>query len=602
MDDLIKISVNCSGHPAAPAWSYPGQNLWEALAANGLISSGACGGHKVCGKCKLKVKGALPAPDEAERYLLLPEEVKAGVRLACHIPVTSGLEVFIEEQPLAAPQLHTSQSTTTTQPLVSHKKIYLPGFDRQNAVSIQERLSRAVPGLDLSVSVDGLNELFRLDRADRPVLELNGLVDDKRRLIYAGKARQKLYGIALDIGTTTLVGSLLDLESNQTVCTATMPNMQRVYGDDIISRLQYVLSHDDGLQNLQQVIINNANTLITNLTNHVHSVPQEVYKLTMVGNPVMTHLFLGLSPVGLAQSPFCGIISDAYRCRAAELGLLTHPEAELLVPPQAAGFIGSDALVGILTLRQGISLPYLFIDLGTNSEVILAGTEGIYAASAAAGPAFEGAGIRCGMRAAPGAIDHCDWQDGALNCHVLGGGGARGMCGSALVDLLAWLLEKGLMNANGNLVEVGAGTRVRNGTQGREIVVVAAEQAFQGVPVLLSQEDVRRLQLAKAAVRAAIEVLLQESGVEANSLKAVFLAGAFGSFLKVENALKIGLLPEVKPDLVYNIGNAAGRGAARYMVDAIARQRIYDVKRTLKTISLSDHLDFQRIFLRHIDF
>ncbi len=602
MDELIKISVARDGLPTDSIWAYAEQSLWEALAANGLVSSAACAGQKVCGKCKLKVRGALQPPDDAERYLLLPEEVKAGIRLACHIPVGPGLEVCLEDMPLASSGFAIANTISLDEAMILHRKVYLPGFDPRHAVSIQERLQRAVPDLKLQLSATELNELYRLDRADRPVLELNALVDEQQRLIYAGKARQKIYAAALDIGTTSLVGMLVDLESNQTVATATMPNMQRIYGDDIISRLHYVMSHEDGLHTLQQVVINNINTILAKLANTCGSQTDRVYRVVAVGNPVMTHLLLGLNPAGLAQAPFCGIITADYRCGAAGLGLMVHPEAELEVPPQAGGFVGADALSGLLTLKEPVVRPYMFIDIGTNSEVILASAEGLWAASAAAGPAFEGAGVRCGMKAASGAIDHFEWQDDRLSYHVLGKASPRGMCGSALIDLLACLLEKGLLSAAGNLLESETGLASRQGDQGRELIVVPSREAFQGIPVVLSQEDLRRLQLAKGAVRAATEILLRESGIKTQSLKAVYLAGGFGSYLNADNAIKIGLLPQVRADIVKNIGHAAVRGAAAYLLSARARHKLEDLRQTVQTIALSEHPDFQPQFLRHMNF
>jgi uncharacterized 2Fe-2S/4Fe-4S cluster protein (DUF4445 family) len=600
MDELIKIEITYDDKPSAPIWSYPGQNLWEALVAHGLITAGPCGGKRICGKCKLKIEGPLNPPDEAERYLLLPEEIKAGMRLACRIPATQGLKVFLEGQPFTAAPVPRLMSETAAPPMVMHKKIYLPGQDRHNPVSIQERLQKSLPNLHLNLSIADLNELHSLDRTDRPVLELNALLTEDRQLIYAGRSRQDLYGVALDVGTTSLVGSLLDLETGQTVATTTMPNMQRVYGDNIISRLDYCLSHDDGLQTLHQVIVNNANTLIASLVRQCKSLPDQVYRLVVVGNPVMTHFVLGLNPAGLAAAPFSGIITDAYSCRAGAVGLAAHREALLVIPPQARGFIGSDALAGLLTLPCPPPLPYLFIDIGTNSEVILAGQKGMWAASAAAGPAFEGAGIRCGMRAVHGAIDHFQWNDGRLDYHVLGNGEPRGMCGSALVDLLAWLLNNDMVAANGSFME--GRPEIRAGSQGRELVIVPSEKSYQGVPLVLSQEDVRSLQLAKGAVRAAIEILMRESGTKVEALKAVFLAGAFGNYLNPEHAIKAGILPAVNPDLIHNLGNAAGRGAICYLINPQARQQMGQMKQNLTCVELADHPDFQLLFLRHIDF
>lgn len=602
MDELVKIEIFYDEQPQNCIWAYPGQNLWESLAANGLASTGPCGGLGICGKCKVKVGGPVKTPDEEERYLLLPEEVRAGLRLACHIPVADGLQVFLEAQPLIAASVSGPVSPPDFQALAVHKKIYLPGHDRQNPVSIQERLQQALPGLQIDLPIANLNDLYHLDRVDRPVLELNALLLKGRRLIYAGKARRSLYGVALDIGTTSLLGSFIDLETGAALWTSTMPNMQRIYGADIVSRLQYVTQHDDGLQTLHQVIVNNVNAMITSMAEHSGSMPEQVYQVVIVGNPVMTHLFLGLNPLGLASAPFAGIITDAFTCRAAELGLVAYRDAEVHIPPPGGGFVGSDALAGLLTLPSPPPLPYLYIDIGTNGEVILADQTGMWAASAAAGPAFEGGGIRCGMRASLGAIDHFQWDGGQLDHRVLGKVEPRGMCGSALVDLAAFLLEKRLVDATGAFIPGEHELVMRSGPQGPELIIVPAEQAYQGIPVVLSQEDLRQIQLAKGAVRSAIDILLQESGLRADKLQAVYLAGAFGNYLHPEHAIKIGLLPAVKASLIRNIGNAAGRGAMRYLTQARARQQASDLKQNLHCIELANHRDFQSIFLQHINF
>ncbi|MGI6435163.1 MAG: ASKHA domain-containing protein [Syntrophomonadaceae bacterium] len=602
MDELVKIEIFYNEQPPNSIWAYPGQNLWESLVANGLASAGPCGGLGICGKCKVKVKGHVKPPDEEERYLLLPEEVKAGLRLACHIPVSDGLQVFLETQPLLTASVPEPGSPSDFQAMAVHKKIYLPGHDSQNPVSIQERLQQALPEVQIDLTIDNLNDLYRLDRVDRPVLELNALLLKEQRLIYAGKSRRSLYGVALDIGTTSLVGSFIDLATGAALWTSTMPNMQRIYGADIVSRLQYANEHDDGLQTLHQVIINNVNAMIADMAEQSGSKPEQVYQVVAVGNPVMIHLFLGLNPLGLAAAPFAGIITDAFTCQAAELGLVAYRDAKVHIPPPGGSFIGSDALVGLLTLPNPSPLPYLYIDIGTNGEVILADNTGMWAASAAAGPAFEGAGIRCGMRASLGAIDHFQWDGGQLDYRVLGKVEPRGMCGSALIDLLAFLLERGMVDRAGSLVPGEHELAIRSSPQGYELIIVPPEQAYQGIPVVLSQEDLRQIQLAKGALRSAIEILLQESGLKADELRAIYLAGAFGNYLQAEHAIKIGLLPAVKVSLIHNIGNAAGRGAMHYLTRDRARRQVSHFKQALNCIELANHRDFQPIFLQHVNF
>lgn len=602
MDKLVKIEVFYDETPQNHIWAYPGQNLWESLAANGLASAGPCGGQGICGKCKVRVKGHIAPPDEEERYLLLPEEVKRGMRLACHIPVADGLQVFLETKPPSAAVIFESDPEPAFQAMALYKKVYLPGYDSQAPVSLQERLQQAMPGIQMDLTIENLNGLCRLDRIDRPVLELNALLLTGGRLIYAGKERPGLYGVALDMGTTSLVGSLIDLTTGRTLWTSTMPNMQRIYGADIVSRLEYAAENESGLQTLHQVMVNNINLMIAEMAEQSGSKPEQVYQVAAVGNPVMTHMFLGLNPLGLAAAPFLGIISDAFTCRAAELGLTAYRDAEIHIPPAGAGFVGSDALAGLLTLPDPSPMPYLYIDIGTNGEVILADNTGVWATSAAAGPAFEGAGIRSGMRAGPGAIDHFHWEGGRLDYRVLGKVEPRGMCGSALIDLLAFLLEKGMVDRTGALLGGGNGLTMRSGPQGPELIIVPAEQAYQGIPVVLGQEDLRQIQLAKGAVRSAIEILLQESGLTAKNLQAVYLAGAFGNYLQADNAIKIGLLPEVKESLVHNIGNAAGRGAVYYLTRDEARLQAAHLKQTLNCIQLARHRDFQTIFLQQVNF
>ncbi len=602
MDELIKIEIYCDGQPQNCIWAYPGQNLWESLLANGLASGGLCGGEGTCGKCKLKIKGELGPPDAEERYLLLPEEIKAGLRLACHIPVADGLQVFLEQAEPSATNLLEHDLDEDFKAILSHKRVYLPGHDNQHTLTVQERLKEALPGVQIDLQAENYNELYYLDRPDRPVLELRVSLLQEERLIYAGRSQQNLYGVALDIGTTSLVGSIIDLETGELLWTSTMPNMQRIYGADIVSRLQYVNEHDDGLQTLHQVIVNNVNALISTMAEQISARSKEVYQLVAVGNPVMIHLLLGLNPRGLATAPFVGLIADEITCRVADLGLVAYRGAKLHIPPAGGGFIGSDALVGLLTLPASPPLPYLYVDVGTNGEVILADGERLWAASAAAGPAFEGAGIRSGMRAALGAIDHFQWEQGQLDYRVIGNVEPRGMCGSALIDLVAFLLEKGIVDSAGTFVDGGHELGVRSGPQGKELVIVPPQGAYQGVPLVLGQEDLRQVQLAKAALRSAIEILLQESGLAATQLQAIYLAGAFGNYLQAEHAIRIGLLPQVNIDLVHSIGNAAGRGAIRYLTSSRASQQIGQFKQLLNCIALANHPDFQPLFLNHISF
>lgn len=605
MEDLIKIEVQTQGDVSSNVWAYPGQNLWEVLLANGLMPAGLCGGLGTCGKCKVKVEGTRRPPAEKERLQLLPEENKKGIRLACHIEVEEPLKITLENESAAPHLIANFWEIPACKPLASRRKVYIPGHDRYQPVSIQERLQQAVPDLQLNLSINNWNNLYLLDRIDRPVLELTAMVLEDQEVIFTGKAARQLFGIAFDLGTTSLVAALLDLESGATVGTCTMPNMQRVYGADIIARLQYCAAHEEGLQTLHQVVINNLNQMITSLITGVGANADQIQRLVVVGNPVMLHLFLGLNPQGLAAAPFAGIITDAFSCRARDLNIMAHHSAEIYLPPQLGGFVGADTTAGLLAIPGSLPENFLFIDIGTNGEVILKSGQRFWAASAAAGPAFEGSGITSGMRAAAGAIDHFSWEPTSkLDWQVLGRQQPRGICGSGLVDLLFFLLENGCMDQQGIFTSRCSdnGLLLREGANGNELVIVPAQKAYQGVPVVLSQEDVRQVQLAKGAIRAAIEILLEESGLSAGQLEAVYLAGAFGTYLEPVHAMGIGLLPGVEADRIRNIGDAPVRGAALLLTHPHARCKASEVRSATTLIELADHSTFQETFLHQLGF
>lgn len=605
MEDLIKIEVQTQGEAFSSVWAYPGQNLWEVLLANGLMPAGLCGGLGTCGKCKVRVEGSSRPPAEKERFQLLPEEYKKGIRLACHLEVEGPLKITLENE-AAAPNLIASfWEIPAFKPLASNRKVYIPGHDRYHPVSIQERLQRAVPDLQFNLGIKNWNDLYLLDRIDRPVLELTAMVLEDQEVIFTGKAPGQLFGLAFDLGTTSLVAALLDLESGATVGTCTMPNMQRVYGADIISRLQYCTAHEEGLQTLHQVVINNLNQMITSLITGMGAHADQIQRLVVVGNPVMLHLFLGLNPQGMAAAPFAGIITDAFSCRAWDLNIMAHHSAEIYLPPQLGGFVGADTTAGLLAIPDGLPEKCLFIDIGTNGEVVLKSGERFWAASAAAGPAFEGSGITSGMRAAAGAIDHFSWENtSGIGWQVLGRQQPRGICGSGLVDLVFFLLERGCIDQQGIFTSRCSenGLLIQEGANGNELVIVPAQKAHQGVPVVLSQEDVRQVQLAKGAIRAAIEILLKESGLSASQLEAVYLAGAFGTYLEPVHAMGIGLLPGVEASLIRNIGDAPVRGAAILLTHPQARRKAASVRSATTLIELADHPDFQDTFLHYLNF
>ncbi|MDP2663535.1 MAG: ASKHA domain-containing protein, partial [Dehalococcoidia bacterium] len=420
--------------------------------------------------------------------------------------------------------------------------------------------------------------------------------------------------IAFDIGTTTVVGYLLDLTNGREMAVASGLNPQGAYGSDLISRLSFVQERDDGLSLLQQDIVFLVNRLIDETVEESGIDPRHIYEVTLVGNVVMHHLLLGIDPSAMARAPYTPVVLDALDLPAAELGLHLGRQAQVHVLPNIAGFVGADMVGALLTtlphLSPGIQLV---IDLGTNGEIALGSRDRLLVCSTAAGPAFEGARVRHGMRAAGGAIDRVR-IDTDVHCHVIDGGPPAGICGSGLVDAIAGMLDSGIVTPSGRLLAAtqlkpDTGPRLRArirgaGQPGDELRFVLSTPggSHDHPEVAITQQDIRELQMAKGAVSAGIQVLKKELGIEDEDIEQVILAGAFGTFVSVESARRIGLIPPLPLNRVKAIGNAAGFGAQLALLSTVERGIAGLIARQSEHVRLSGRTDFQSLFIQALQF
>ena len=405
-------------------------------------------------------------------------------------------------------------------------------------------------------------------------------------------------GVAFDLGTTSVAGTLFDLHTGLERATRATMNRQIAQGDDVISRIAAVRADADNLGSLQRLAVETLNGILHDLCDTCEEPPSAIRELTVAGNTTMQHLLLGLDPSMLGEYPFTPAFTDAQTVSAAGLGLHVHPEAALTVFPQLGGFVGGDTVAGMLATHFD-SLPYpaLLVDVGTNGELALLHDGRIYAASAAAGPAFEGARISQGMRASDGAIDTVSISGGTLHTHVIGGGDAIGLCGSALVDAVAELLRVGLIDSSGSLKAPSShplADRVQPSPDGARFQLAPA--------VWLTQRDIRELQLASGAIRAGIETLLRRAGLTAGDLGAILLAGGFGSTIRIGNAVRIGLLPPIADGATRFIGNASLTGAKRALLahDELAKAR--SLRKRATHIDLSAEPCFSDCFMEYMLF
>lgn len=602
MVDKVKIRLIYPDGSYYEYYTFTGANLWHSMAANGIDVAGSCSGRGTCGKCKVRIEGQVNEISEEEREYLLAEEIKIGERLACYCYINESVDVYLHYGDFGSDvKVKLFKEINNIQPRVERRQIFIPGLDKEAPVPLQRRIKNALPGLMLQLDSSNWNELSGLDRVGRPALELYGLVFDRQLVRAINREEICAYGVVLDLGSTSLFAALIDLQDGKVRGMAAKTNMQRVYGADVISRVSYCLDNPDGLARLHQVLINNINTAIEELLREAEISPDDIYDFAVVGNPVMMHLLLGINPSGFAAAPYSGVVVDELNFSARELGFTAGNNAMVYILPQAGGFIGADTIGGLLTLQSQKAGIYLFIDVGTNGEVVLCNKGQFFAASAAAGPAFEGGGITCGARAGAGVIDRVNLDnDRKLQFHIPGSQVANGICGSALIDLMACMLKVGYIDDKGIITSKAAEQWVTRGSErGMEIVLL---DNGAGTPIALNQEDIRQLQLAKAALRTAIDSVMEAAQVSLKQVENIYMAGAFGSYIDPENAMLIKMIPSVDLEKVVNIGNAAAQGAMLALLSDKKRREARILQDKIQCIELAYYPGFQEKFINNLNF
>lgn len=550
-----------------------GTLLSRAAAAAGMPVEMPCGGVGTCGKCRVVVSGSAGEPDDIERLRLGEQLLAEGVRLACRARVSGDVRVTIPEASRSLVQKILSHAVVRECAVMSGvSKVYCelapPSLDDERAEF--ERLADHLRARDICLRprldvVRGLSRTMR--SADYKVTAV--AYDDELVAVEPGDTSRECCGIAYDLGSTTVVGYLMDLFSGEQLAVSAEMNPQMVYGDDLVARISFATTQPDGAAVLRVAAVDVLNRIARSLTRSAGIGADRVYKTTIVGNTCMTHLLLGIDVTSLGQSPYVPSVCSDITTTAAELGLETAGQGKVTVLPNVGGFVGSD-LVGVLLASawEEDGRTRLAVDIGTNGEMALRHEGRTYACSAAAGPAFEGAGISCGVRGAPGAIDSVVIDD-EVHITTIGGKPPIGICGSGLVDAVAQMLDAGIVDETGRMIGTAEARALPEAIAARLVetdagvgfVVATAEESGSGRPITLTHADIRRLQLAKGSIHAAIQTLIRSAGTTDEQLSEILLAGAFGNYIRVESAIRIGLIPNVPRDAVVSVGNAAGAGA-----------------------------------------
>jgi len=593
-----------------------GITLLAAAIAAGVEIEAVCGGRGTCAKCKVIASGGLAPLTQEEQKKLTESELQQSYRLACQAVVTGDVEVVVPEESRVSRVSILSEGTVrpfALHPWIKRHTLQVPEATLEDQIPDLTNVSRIWESTHqekLAPTLRALRQLPFVLRDKEGNLTLIS-ADDQVIDIHAGDAPPHVLGVAVDIGSTTIVGYLMDLETGQQLAVSSLLNPQTRYGDDVVSRIDFATTNPTGLETLQSEVIKALNTIIAETARMANVSAQNIYGMSLVGNTTMYHLFLGISPSALARAPYVPVIVDATRVAAHELGLAIHPDAHVWVLPNIAGWVGADT-VGVI-LSTGLHLHddmALAIDIGTNGEMALGSRQRLITCSTAAGPAFEGAQLSCGMRAAGGAIDTVK-IDGDVYWHAIGDSAPRGICGSGLVDLIAEMLKAGIIDSTGMMQD--GETLNQNGQrklaqritqEGRQRIfeLVRADEGAAGRTVRVTQRDVRELQLAKGAIRAGIEILMKELGIEPSDVKYVYLAGAFGNYIKPESALTIGLIPHFPQAQIIPVGNAAGSGAKMALLSVDARNEATEILQNVEYLELSGRPDFQEQFAESMIF
>ncbi len=588
-----------------------GITLYEGLRQHKIFFEHACGGRAKCGRCKVRIlaPGELPPPTPEEEQIIAKKELGRGVRLACCFLVTGDLTLELV--------------TTADGPASIHTEGFLPDFPLATAI---KKLFISLPAPSLA---DNLSDLERLQKYSgqpaHPVYLAKlipklpsllreaefkvtlALLDGQITVVEPSDTSNTCYGVAVDIGTTTVVVSLIDLVSGKEVAIASELNAQRPYGMDVLSRISHCQQHPQEVTRLHQLIISKINSLITNLCQQAQIKRELIYQLTVAGNTTMLQLFVGVTPRWLGRSPYIAAFAKGLRLRADDLGISISSGGEAIIMPCVSAYIGGDIVAGLLVSDIFSSpTPGVLIDLGTNGEVVLAAGGKLLGTSCAAGPAFEGMNISCGMPALPGAIERVSIEQ-QLNYATIAGEDPKGLCGSAVIDLAAEMVRCGIVDKGGRLA---TREKLQSGDYpflASHLDEVAGVRVFWVAKhneerVYFSQQDFRQIQMAKGAISSAVSILLSEAGLDIKDLAKVVLAGGFGKAVSPHSFVQLGIVPSGFDGEIEYIGNSSKTGAIMVLLNNTFLARAETLRSQVKTIELSIHPNYDRILAAHLRF
>ena len=581
----------------------PGTTLFSAAHWIGLPIDSTCGGRGTCGKCKVRVLEGASEVTTADHRLLRKDEVENGWRLSCQARIYEDMTCEVP-QLLRVPKAATMGLSRLVIIDPNVRKVYLeltePDLHDQRSDVTRLRDALSAEGHDMAASIPVLRTLPKtLREAGFKVTAV--LAGEHLVAVEPGDTTEECFGVAFDVGTTTLVGTLMNLRTGMAAAVSSTLNGQAPFGADVISRISHAMNGTDSIDELKAAVVTTMNGILDDLYREAGVSPERTYEAVVVGNVTMLHLLLGIDPTPISMMPFTPTFMDALSVPASEVGLRIHPAGFIQTLPALGAYVGADIVSGVLATNIAREDKMrVFVDVGTNGEIVIGSSRRTLATAAPAGPAFEGSQIKCGMRATDGAIEGVQLGEG-VELQVIGGDVAPlGLCGSGLVDAVAQLLTVGLLDHSGRM---RSAADVPNHPLADRLIEVEGVRAFLlAEGVYLSQRDVRELQFAKGSIATGIKILMGILGVAASDLDEIYLGGSFGSYLNPESAKIIGLVPEVDVDRIIAVGNSAGEGAKIALLSYRERQVAFELPSRIEYVELSGRSDFNDAFVEVLRF
>ncbi|TFG24777.1 MAG: DUF4445 domain-containing protein [Promethearchaeota archaeon] len=599
----------------------PNLSIYDALTQSGVRISSLCGGKGTCGKCKILIQTGsqlLTDPTNSEREQLNDDEIGKGWRLACQVKLdptkiiksnsnSTGIRIFLPDELLIEDfKILTSGVKKTIEILPNIKKLFLkiqkpslndpiPDFER----ILGTKQLDVTPPIQIEYGVlKKLPDILRTKDHDITLTfrAQNTIIDCE-----SGDTSNDAYGIAFDIGTTTIVGYLMSLKDGKTYSISSTLNPQTAFGEDVITRITHARDDPKGLENLNALVVEALNKIIEKTSKEANVSLSNIYEASIVGNSVMHHLFLGINPIYIGLSPYVPAIQTGLNIDSRSLGLKMAPNGNTFMLPLIAGFVGADTIGVIISSEIDKEKELtLAIDIGTNGEIIIGNKDLLVTGSCAAGSALEGAHISNGMRAAAGAIDSVkiDPQSFFVEYSTINDKKPMGICGSGLIDSVAEMLRSKIITRSGRFnKEFFDHKRFLKKEKNIEFILVPREETSTGNPIVISQKDIREIQMAKGAFYSGTNLILNyldQRRKKNHQINQIFLAGAFGNYIDKRNAKFIGMIPDIVDDKIYQIGNAAGMGAQHCLINTNLRKKSQELLKKIEYVEIAIQKNFQR--------